>query len=233
MAASSNVNCGGLGTTNSARVSHLTAEGERRHGQHFIADAQTGHARADRRDPAAALGAEWNGTIAESGINAQRFHDIAEIQSRGDDFDLDVSRTGRLPPQDARRQDRRDCPDANRQTIRLVSWRADRGQRSRSRARSDGRSVRRPRRAISSSSSCTINSSNRARDTGVHPLGSRSTILQRRRGYSLAMTRPRPIAGLWATATDMRLVTDRLAPRVTRIRGAAASPAVFSHACTR
>jgi hypothetical protein len=83
-------------TTSSARE-HVAAEREAGDGQDGVADAQPLDARAEGRDATAALGAQGHTALRQAGIQAQRLHDITEVEAGGADLDLDLARTPRPP----------------------------------------------------------------------------------------------------------------------------------------
>ena len=114
----------------------MTAEGEAGDRQHLVADVQAVDALADRRDPAAALGAERHGAVGQAGVHPQRLHHVTEIQAGGDDLDLDLARARRPPPQRLEDQAIERPGPPRRQAVRTAGLRrASRARRRQARCR--------------------------------------------------------------------------------------------------
>ena len=74
----------------------VVAEAERRDRHHLVADGQARDAFAHGRDPPGALDAERHGAVGQARIEAQRLHDVAEVEGGRHHLDLDLVRTRRL-----------------------------------------------------------------------------------------------------------------------------------------
>ena len=99
VAASSKAQVGRLGRDQLGPGRHVAAEGEWTDGQDLIADLDALDIRTDCRDSATALGAERYGTVRQTGIDAQRLQDVAEVEAGGEDLDFHLSAAGRPPAQ--------------------------------------------------------------------------------------------------------------------------------------